>query len=93
MRHDPSLVQYKRNTYWRRVRLLTATLLLAWFLLTFGVVFFARELSAFTLFGWPFSFYMAAQGLILLYLAIIALYVKRMRQLDQLMKGDTTDAA
>lgn len=93
MCHDPSLVQYKRDTYWRRVRLLTATLLLAWFLLTFGVVFFARELSAFTLFGWPFSFYMAAQGLILLYLAIIALYVKRMRRLDQLMKGDTTDAA
>lgn len=93
MCHDPSLVQYKRDAYWRRVRLLTATLLLAWFLLTFGVVFFARELSAFTLFGWPFSFYMAAQGLILLYLAIIALYVKRMRRLDQLMKGDTTDAA
>lgn len=93
MRHDPSLVQHKRNTYWRRVHLLTATLLLAWFLLTFGVVFFARELSGFTLFGWPFSFYMAAQGLILLYLAIIALYVKRMRRLDRIMKGTAIDAA
>lgn len=93
MRHDPPPVQCKRNTYWRRVRLLTAALVVVWFLLTFGVVFFARELSGFTLFGWPFSFYMAAQGLILLYLAIIALYVKRMRRLDQLMKGDTTNAA
>ena len=93
MRHDPSLVQYKRNAYWCRVRLLTATLLPAWFLLTFGVVFFARELSGFTLFGWPFPFYMAAQGLILLYLVIIALYMKRMQRLDRLMKGDINDAA
>lgn len=93
MHRAPLPIRHKRNAYWRRVRLLTAALVAVWFLLTFGVVFFARELSGFTLFGWPFPFYMAAQGLILLYLVIIALYMKRMQRLDRLMKGDINDAA
>jgi putative solute:sodium symporter small subunit len=75
-------------THWQRVRRLTAQLLLAWFAVTFCVIFFARELSAFTLFGWPLSFYMAAQGTILIYLAIVAIYAWRMRRLDHTSSGD-----
>ncbi len=71
-----------RAAHWQRVRRLTAWLLLAWFAVTFGVIFFARELSAITLFGWPLSFYMAAQGTILIYLVIVAVYAWRMRRLD-----------
>jgi putative solute:sodium symporter small subunit len=82
--------QQRRALYWRRVRHLTLLLLLMWFLVTFGVIFFARELSRFTVFGWPFSFYMAAQGSILFYVIIVAAYAWRMRQLDQLYKGDNT---
>jgi putative solute:sodium symporter small subunit len=77
-----------RLTHWQRVRRLTAVLLLVWFGVTFGVIFFARELSAFTLLGWPVSFYMAAQGTILIYLAIVAIYAWRMHRLDQTMDED-----
>ncbi len=80
-----------RDLYWKKVRRFTATLIVVWFVSTFGVIFFARELSKITVFGWPLSFYMAAQGLTFIYLLILVLYVKRMRRLDQIMKGDSQD--
>jgi putative solute:sodium symporter small subunit len=66
-------------------------LLLVWFLMTFGVIFFARELSGLTLFGWPLSFYMAAQGATLIYVVIVAVYAWRMQRLDETLKDDGTD--
>lgn len=82
---------HNRILYWSKVRQFTFVLIALWFSSTFGIIFFARELSTFTVFGWPFSFYMAAQGLILLYLAILAAYVVHMRKLDRLLKSETAD--
>jgi putative solute:sodium symporter small subunit len=72
----------RRIAYWRSVTRLTRLLLATWFLVTFIVIFFARELSQVTILGWPLSFYMAAQGIVLIYLAIVAFYVWSMRKLD-----------
>lgn len=72
-----------RDAYWRRTKRLTLQLMLVWGGVTFGVIFFARELSTMTLFGWPVSFYMAAQGAILIYLALVAAYAWCMRRLDR----------
>ena len=60
--------------YWRRTKRLTSILLLCWLGLTFGCLFFARELADITCFGWPLSFYMAAQGLTLSYVLLLAVY-------------------
>jgi len=60
--------------YWRYTKRLTAGLLLCWGLSGFGCLFFARELSTLQLFGWPLSFYLAAQGLTLSYVLILAAY-------------------
>ncbi|MFC5476393.1 DUF4212 domain-containing protein [Paraherbaspirillum soli] len=73
----------KNFSHWQRTRRLTLALLLTWLLTTFGVIFFARELATLTLFGWPLSFYMAAQGLALIYLLIVAVYTWQMRKIDQ----------
>jgi len=62
---------------------MTALLLVVWLATGFGTVFFARELSRFTLFDWPLSFYMAAQGASLVSLALIGFYAWRMRTLDR----------
>lgn len=67
--------------YWRRTRVLTALLLLVWLGVTFGVSYFARALS-FTFFGWPFSFWMGAQGALLVYGAIIGFYAWYMNRMD-----------
>jgi len=69
--------------YWHQTRRLTAILLLVWLLTGFGAVFFARELTGLTIFGWPLSFYLAAQGASLVYLALIGIYAWRMRRLDR----------
>lgn len=71
----------QRQRYWRLNLRLTAALMLLWFLVSFVLTFFARDLS-FSFFGWPFSYWVGAQGAILVYLAIIALYAQVMDRWD-----------
>lgn len=71
----------KHQEYWRKNLNLTLVLLVIWFVATFVMAFFARELS-FNFFGWPFSFYMAAQGSLIIYILIIWYYAKAMKKLD-----------
>lgn len=73
-----------QQRYWARTRRLTIQLLLIWFISTFGIIFFARELSAITFFGWPLSFYLVAQGVVILYTAIVGIYAFRMRKIDRI---------
>jgi putative solute:sodium symporter small subunit len=72
----------KQREYWNRNLRLTMVLLVIWFVVTFVIGYFAREL-AFNFFGWPFSFYMGAQGSLIVYVVLIWYYAKRMRQLDE----------
>lgn len=69
--------------YWRKTRNLTLALLGFWVLITFGLPWFARELNEFSLLGFPLGFYMAAQGTLVIYLALIWIYNRRMRQLEE----------
>lgn len=96
MADDPakptSATQIKQTAYWRCTRRLTVKLLVAWFAVTLCTIFFARELSTVSVFGWPLSFYMAAQGTTLVYLIIVGVYARRMRQLEKTFAVDHTDA-
>lgn len=76
----PDTARHQR--YWRRTLQLTAALLLVWFVVSFGVSYYARELD-FDFLGWPFSFWMAAQGSLLVYGLIIAYYAWAMNRLDR----------
>ena len=72
-----------RAQHWARTQRLTAALLGLWLATWFGTVFFARDLAHLSVFGWPLSFYLAAQGSSLIYLAVIGAYAWRMRVLDR----------
>jgi putative solute:sodium symporter small subunit len=72
----------KHREYWSKNLSLTLVLQAIWFLVTFVLGYFARELT-FNFFGWPFSFYMGAQGSLIIYIVLIWYYAKRMRQLDE----------
>ncbi len=72
-----------RSRHWQRTRRLTFVLLAVWLAASFFSVFFARELAGLTLFGWPLSFYLAAQGAALIYLAILGAYALGMRRFDR----------
>jgi putative solute:sodium symporter small subunit len=66
---------------WRFKKWLTVALLLLWAAVSFGVPYFALDLR-FDWWGTPFSFWMAAQGALLVYLAIVAVYGLVMNRLD-----------
>lgn len=70
------------RAYWQKNLNITSVLLAIWFVVTFVVTYFARELN-FNFFGWPFSFWMAAQGSLVVYVAIIWYYADYMNKLDQ----------
>jgi len=72
-----------RAMHWQRTRRLVLVLLALWLATGFGTVFFARDLAHLSVFGWQLSFYLAAQGASLIYLAIIGAYAWRMRILDR----------
>ena len=50
-------------------------LLLVWFVASFGVVFFARDLQA-IVGGWPVGFWFAAQGSLLVFIAIVVVFAR-----------------
>jgi len=82
-----------RAQHWAKARRLIACLLGLWLATWFGTVFFARDLAHLSVFGWPLSFYLAAQGASLIYLAIIGAYAWRMRVLDRRYARLLEDAA
>lgn len=72
----------KHHDYWRKNIRLTAILLAIWAIVTYVVSFLARDLS-FNFFGWPFAFWMGAQGALIIYVIIIWYYAYYMNRLDQ----------
>jgi putative solute:sodium symporter small subunit len=65
----------------QRVLALKLGLLALWAVVSFGSVFFARSLD-FTVLGWPFGYWLAAQGALLAFVAIVAVYAWAMQRLQ-----------
>ncbi len=72
----------KHKEYWQKNLKMTSFLLAIWFVATFVVEYFARELNAITFIG-PLGFYMSAQGSLIIYVLIIWFYARYMNNLDQ----------
>jgi len=72
----------KHKEYWSRNLRITAVLLFIWFLVTYVMSYFAIPLAEINFFGWPLSFYMAAQGSLIVYVLILYYYASKMRKLD-----------
>lgn len=68
------------QSFWRRNLRLIGVLLAVWFTAGFLIPAFARELS-FEFFGWPFAFWVASQGALFVFLAIVIVYNRRMDRL------------
>jgi putative solute:sodium symporter small subunit len=75
--------QQQRTTYWRRNLRLMGVLLAIWALVSFGAgIIFVEPLNQFVILGFPLGFWFAQQGSILVFVALIAVYVWRMDKLD-----------
>jgi len=68
--------------YWRKNLVLTAILLVVWFIVTYVLAWYAIPLAEINFFGWPLSFYMAAQGSLIVYVILIGIYAWKMNQYD-----------
>jgi putative solute:sodium symporter small subunit len=75
-----------------RVMRLRWILLLIWGSVTFGVAFFARDLS-FNVLDKPFGFWMAAQGSVLMFLAITWVYALLVNRWEQQTQTDADTSA
>ncbi|MRR49856.1 MAG: DUF4212 domain-containing protein [Rhodocyclaceae bacterium] len=73
----------KHHEYWGKNLTMTAILLALWFVVTFVASFFARELNEIVVLGFPFGFYMGAQGSLVIYVLIIWYYARYMNSLDK----------
>jgi len=65
----PVEVTENQRAYWQKNLNITAILMGVWFVVTFVMAYFARDLN-FIFFGWPFSFW-------------AAVYARYMNELDQ----------
>ena len=72
----------KHEEYWHKNLTITGILMVIWFIATFVVAFFARELNQISFLGFPLGFYMAAQGSLIIYVLIIWYYAHYMNKLD-----------
>jgi putative solute:sodium symporter small subunit len=73
----------RHREYWRKNMRITLILLAIWFVVTYVIGFFARDVFSFGFFGWPFAWYMGGQGALIVYVLIIWYYARYMNRLDK----------
>ena len=72
------------DNYWKENVQLVLKLLAIWFTASFGMgILFVDWLNQFQFFGFPFGFWMAQQGAIYVFVALIFVYVFKMNKLDK----------
>ena len=76
--------EHQRHAYWRANTALIRTLLIIWGLvsLVFSILL-VQPLNTVRFFGGPLGFWMAQQGSILIFVALIFIYAVQMDKLDR----------
>ncbi|MCF8199407.1 MAG: DUF4212 domain-containing protein [Sulfuritalea sp.] len=80
----------RHKKYWGKNLRMTSALLVLWFVATFVVSWYARELNEITFIG-PLGFYMSAQGSLIIYVGIIWYYARYMNRIDSSYGVDSGD--
>jgi putative solute:sodium symporter small subunit len=60
----------QREAYWGKTTRLMWTILALWFFFSFLIHLFAVQLNSIRVFGFPFGFYMAAQGSLIAFVVL-----------------------
>lgn len=77
-------MQEMRTEYWRKNLRLMAVLLTIWAVVSYGCgILFVDVLNTIRVAGFPLGFWFAQQGSIYVFVALIFVYVWRMRKLDR----------
>lgn len=85
-------LQDRRKAYWRANLRILAILMSIWFVVSFGCgILFVEPLNQIKLGGFKFGFWMAQQGSIYVFVALIFVYVQLMNKLDRKFKFEDTE--
>ena len=80
------------DRYWEKNIQIVLILMLIWFLASFGFgIIFVNDLDEISFFGFKLGFWFAQQGSILIFVAIIFVYIKMMKNLDKEFKKNPND--
>ncbi len=84
----------KRRAYWRTNLLYLAILLAIWFAVSLGAgILFVDQLDSVRIAGFKLGFWFSQQGSILVFVALIFVYVVLMNRLDRKYDVDDADDA
>ena len=72
----------KAKQYWAENVKLTSIILFIWFVVTYVAIFFSPQLNNIVIFGFPFGYYMGAQGSLIIFVVLIFWYAKKMNAND-----------
>lgn len=72
-----------RAEHWQRTKRLMVITLTIWFIFSFVVHWFAPELNSMTFAGWPFGFYMAAQGSEIVFVVTLFWFARTQHKIDR----------
>ncbi|MGX1262556.1 putative solute:sodium symporter small subunit [Rossellomorea marisflavi] len=61
----------KADRYFREKNIYMGVYLVIWFIASFGVVLLAEPLSSFTIGGFPFHYFMGAQGAVITFILLL----------------------
>jgi putative solute:sodium symporter small subunit len=73
----------KGERYWSATRALMFFMLFLWFVFSFGVHFFVRDLNAIVFLGFPLGFYMAAQGSLIAFVLMLFWFARAQDSVDR----------
>jgi putative solute:sodium symporter small subunit len=80
------------DRYWKKNIQIVSILMLIWFLASFGFgIIFVNDLDEISFFGFKLGFWFAQQGSIFIFVAIIFVYIKLMKNLDQEFNKNRND--
>jgi putative solute:sodium symporter small subunit len=69
--------------HWRKTSSLMWVCLAIWVFFSFIIHLFATQLNSIVIFGFPFGFYMAAQGSLIAFVILIFWYASRQNRIDE----------
>jgi putative solute:sodium symporter small subunit len=71
------------DRYWQRTSGLMWTMFAIWVFFSFVIHFFVNSLNEIKILGFPLGFYMAAQGSLIAFVAMLFVFAKRQDTIDR----------
>jgi len=73
----------KLKAYWSYNIRLTTIIMVIWFVVTYVAIFFTPQLNNIVILGFPFGYYMGAQGSLIIFVILIFWYAFKMNAADK----------